>query len=153
MRNVEASITINASCKEVLQCFTHQEYLNGWWGVERSFIDLKKGGNYVLTWNITPKGFGFVSTGIIAEYDPEEHLFIKDMMYLNPERPILGPMSLEIIIDPAGELSKLYVKQSGYQDGPDWDWYYQEVHDAWPQALISLKGYIESRIGKSRLNE
>jgi uncharacterized protein YndB with AHSA1/START domain len=143
VREVIESIKIRASQEEIMRCFTDQVYLKGWWGVERSFIDLTRGGNYVLTWNKTPKGFGYVSTGIVADYEPEKRLFLKDMMYLNPERPILGPMIMEIEISENNGLSELKVRQAGYREGPDWDWYYQAVCDAWPQALISLKQFIE----------
>ena len=147
MREVVESIKIQATQEEVMRCFTHQEYLSGWWGVERSYIELRKGGNYVLTWNITPKGFGYVSTGKVADYVPGVRLVLNDMMYLNPDRPILGPMVMEIHLTDNNGLSELTVRQAGYQEGPDWDWYYQAVCDAWPHALVTLKKFIESRQG------
>ena len=100
MRKVEANINIKSSPNLILSAFTDEKMLNDWWGVERKLIELKPGGVYSLAWKISEAGFGFISSGIISEYIKNEKLIIKDFVYFNPEKSILGPMSLSIIVTP-----------------------------------------------------
>ena len=144
MRLVAASIEINARPEKILPAFLNQEHLKVWWGVERSLIEPKAGGVYTLAWNISEQGIKFISTGVIEELIPGEYLMIKNFVYLNPEKKILGPMELEIdLIETGDNLTKVGVIQSGYKYGGDWDWYYDAVVKAWPQTLELLKNYLE----------
>lgn len=143
MRKVEVIIDIEATPEKIISAFTDYDMLNDWWGVERNLIDKKAGGLYTLAWNISDKGFGYVSTGIIRDYQPGKILVIDNFVYLNPDRPFLGPMKLTIRVKGKGELTELYLCQDGYQSGPDWDRYYEAVKDAWPKALQGLKDYLE----------
>ncbi len=143
MRKVITKIDIRASAEKIMSAFTDPDMLKGWWGVERSLIDLRPGGLYSLAWNISETGFGYISTGIIKEYQFDQKLVIENFAYFNPQKPILGPMSLAISIKSNGDLTELSICQEGYQEGPDWDWYYQAVLDAWPKALQIVKDYLE----------
>ena len=144
MRLVAASIEINARPEKILPAFLNQEHLKVWWGVERSLIEPKAGGVYTLAWNISEQGIKFISTGVIEELIPGEYLMIKNFVYLNPDKKILGPMELEIdLIETGDNLTKVGVIQSGYKYGGDWDWYYDAVVKAWPQTLELLKNYLE----------
>ncbi len=143
MRKVETKIAINASPQKIIKAFTDSKMLGDWWGVERNLIQLKPGGLYSLAWKITENGFGFVSTGIIKEYQFDSKLVIENFAYFNPERSILGPMSLTIKAMRKGELTELYICQDGYQDGQDWNWYYEAVVEAWPKVIQVIKDYIE----------
>lgn len=70
---------------------------------------------------------------------------IKNYVYLNPDKQILGPMELEIdLLVTGNNTTKVGVVQSGYQYGSDWDWYYNAVLQAWPVTLESLKKYLEN---------
>jgi len=119
--------------------------LRAWWDVERSLIEKRIGGLYTLVWNITDKGFGFVSTGIIKNYIPGAVLEIDNFIYLNPGIPILGPMKLTVHAKEKGIGSELYLCQDGYQNGPDWDWYYEAVQQVLPIVEKKLKEYLEIR--------
>jgi len=143
MRNVEASISINKSPTLVLSAFTEYKHLKIWWNVERALIDLKKGGLYALVWGISDKGMKYISTGIIGEYLSDCQLRIDQLVYFNPERPILGPMQLLIMTTPENGKTTLSIIQSGYQYGKDWDWYYEAVKEAWPQTVLRIKSYVE----------
>jgi uncharacterized protein YndB with AHSA1/START domain len=151
MRLVAASIEINARPEKILPAFLNQEHLKVWWGVERSLIEPKAGGVYTLAWNISEQGIKFISTGVIEELIPGEYLMIKNFVYLNPEKKILGPMELEIdLIETGDNLTKVGVIQSGYKYGGDWDWYYDAVVKAWPQTLELLKNYLEKTASLQR---
>ena len=54
-----------------------------------------------------------------------------------------GPMKLELFAAENDQGTNLRLKQSGYQHGGDWDWYYEAVKAAWPVALELLKKYLE----------
>jgi len=144
MKKVEAKIDIQSTAEKVMSAFIDPKMLNGWWGVEKHLIELKNGGIYSLAWNVSKDGIGFVSTGIIKEYIPNEKLMIENFVYLNPEKSILGPMSLIISTRSENDRTELHICQDGYQSGEDWDWYYNAVLDAWPKALETIKGFIEN---------
>ncbi|TNE65969.1 MAG: hypothetical protein EP344_02720, partial [Bacteroidetes bacterium] len=63
MRKVETSIEIQAGPDAVIAAFTEPEPLRGWWGVERSLVEKRPGGLYVLAWQISGQGFGYISSG------------------------------------------------------------------------------------------
>jgi uncharacterized protein YndB with AHSA1/START domain len=143
MRKVEASITIDKPPSLVMSVFTEFMHLRNWWNVERALIDLRKGGVYTLVWGISSQGMNYVSTGIIGEYLQECQLRIDQWLYLNPQRPILGPMELLIMTTPENGKTVLTIVQSGYQQGEDWNWYYYAVKQAWPQLISVVKDYAE----------
>ena len=143
MRLVAASIDIEAKPDKILQAFLRQEHLHAWWGVARSLIEPKAGGLYTLAWEISEQGIKYISSGIIAELIPFEYLMIRNFVYINYEKQILGPMELEIdLIKIDEKTTKVGVVQSGYQYGSDWDWYYNSVVQAWPQTLELLAEYL-----------
>jgi len=97
----------------------------------------------VLTWDVSEKGFGYVSTGIIKSYQNDKELVIDNFVYLNPEKPFLDPMSLTVRATAKGGMTEVYLCQDGYQPGEDWDWYYEVVKQAWPVVMQELKKYLE----------
>lgn len=147
MRTVEASIEIKEKPEKIINVFTELNHLSKWWSVERCFIDLTEGGNYTLTWGVSEKGFQYVSTGTVKKYVPGKILHISNWMYLNPEKPILGPQELIVEVEQiSNEISLIKITQKPYPEnkGDDWDWYYEVVKDAWPEVLETLKTYIEN---------
>ncbi|HKI79483.1 MAG TPA: SRPBCC family protein [Ignavibacteriaceae bacterium] len=143
MKKVEVTTKIQTTPEQVLNSFTNPEMLKDWWDVERSLIDKRSGGLYTLSWNISEKGIGYVSSGIIRNYVKDKELIIDNLVYLNPEKPFLGPMSLTIKAIKKDNLTEVYLCQDGYQAGKDWNWYYEAVKKAWPQVLQELKKYLE----------
>jgi uncharacterized protein YndB with AHSA1/START domain len=143
MRFIESSVVIAKPAELVLNAFTDINHLKNWWGVERSFIELKRGGLYSLVWKITGDAMGFVTTGIVSEYLPACQLKIESLVYFNPQRPILGPRELIVLTTPEEIGTTLTIVQSGYKSGPDWDWYYNVVKEAWPTVALKIKDYLE----------
>lgn len=144
MRKVEVIENIKVSPGIIISAFTDAKMLKDWWGVERTLIERKVGGLYILAWNISDKAIGFVSTGIISDYNSENILVIDNFVYLNSDKPFLGPMLLTIKANEKGGITELYLSQEGYQSGNDWNWYYETVKQAWPTVLHALKNYLES---------
>lgn len=143
MRTVEASVIISKPPAVVLAGFTEQQHLYNWWHVSKSLIELRKGGLYSLTWQTNTNALNFVSSGTVGEYLPACQLRIDNLVYINPERAILGPMQLLIMTTPEHGKTVLDIIQSGYQHGPDWDWYYDAVKAAWPVVVLQVKDYLE----------
>ncbi len=146
MRFVETSIAIAQPTEIVLNAFNDPRDLKAWWGVERSLIELRKGGIYSLVWQKSEAALDFVLSGIIAEFIPGSRLKIDHMIYLNPQRPVFGPMELlvETREDKIG--TALTIVQSGYQTGEHWDWYYDIVKETWPMVGLKIKEYLENKI-------
>jgi hypothetical protein len=150
MRKVEANIVISVSPREAILAFTDAELLKGWWGVERSLIELKKGGVYTLGWGISEQGMKYVSSGIIKDFDPSGLLHIEKYIYLNPARSFLGPLELKVRAVEAGKGCKVFLSQGPYPEngGTDWDWFYEVVADAWPKVLMVLKKFLEEKFSR-----
>jgi len=143
MRKVEAGIIINKRAQQIFDAFIQPDQLKSWWGVERCLVEKKQGGVYSLAWEISEKGFHYISTGIITVYLPGRELLIDHFIYFNPEKEVLGPTWLGIKLEEANDSTLLKLIQGGYQEGGDWDWFYEAVKEAWPKALETLKQYLE----------
>lgn len=142
-RFVESSIRIKASVDEILNALLEEEHLKAWWGVNSSLIEKKDGGIYCVTWLKSEHGIKFISTGRIKLYDRHSHLHLEDLIYINSERPIMGPFTLQYNIEAENNYCNLNVRQGGFEKGAEHEWYYKAVMDGWPEALIMLKGYLE----------
>jgi len=142
-RSIRTTIRIRTTPHRVLEAFLQHEHLHRWWGVERSLVQPHNGGVYALTWGISEAGFRYVSSGIIETYDPGSRLKVANYVYYTADRPLLGPMSLEISVRAEGSAAVVDIVQNGYGEGPDWEWYREAVKEAWPKALGMLKGYVE----------
>lgn len=145
MKKIEVTIEIDTDRARIISAFTDSEMLKDWWNVDRTLIEKKVNGLYALAWNIGVNGFGFVSTGIIKEYTPDSLLVIDKFVYLNPDKSFLGPMGLTIKATPKADGVELYISQDGYQNGNDWNWYYNAVKTAWPTVAQGLKNYLENK--------
>lgn len=144
-RIVEATIVIKNEAEKVISAFTEFEMLKDWWKVERSLVEKRQGGTYILLWGIKENGIEYVSSGIIDEYNPKAILKVNNFAYICPNRPVLGNMTLEISVKERNDKSKVHLKQIGYQDGKHWDWYYNAVSKVWPEMLNVLKKYLENQ--------
>jgi len=145
MKKVEVKISIEADPETVILAFTEPAMLKGWWHVEKTLIEKKVKGLYVLVWGINKKGMGYVSSGTIKEYIKDSKLVIENFVYLNPEKLFLGPMTLAIEALKKKNYTEVYLCQDGYQDGADWDWYYEAVKVAWPKVMQTLKSFLEQQ--------
>jgi len=145
VKKVEASIKIHRSASEVFDAFVEPAMLKAWWGVERCLIEKKQGGLYSLAWDISEKGFHYISSGVITVFIPGKELLIDHFVYFNPERSILGPTYLGIRLQETNESTNLFLTQGNYQGSGDWDWYYKAVTDAWPKVLEASKSFMERK--------
>ncbi len=144
---ITSQIRINVSPDKIIEALVDPEQLHAWWGVDDAFVEKKDGGLYCLTWMRTPEGIKFISSGQIRLYNPRSHLYLENLIYINYEKPMMGPFTLKYDVFTERHYSILKINQSGFQKGlnDEWDWYYNAVLDGWPQALVILKNYLERR--------
>lgn len=140
---VTSEIRINATVTEILDALLDLNHLKAWWGVDSALIEKKDGGIYTITWLKSEHGIKFISTGRIKLYDKHSHLHLEDMVYLNSEKPILGPFTIQYNVKKHKAYCMLSVRQGGFEKGEEKEWYYQAVLNGWPEALIMLKKYLE----------
>jgi len=95
MRAVSNSIHLPMDPESAIGLFLDENHLQGWWRVEGCLVEPRAGGVYTLAWEVTPEGLGYVTSGIIEEVGAGI-LRIGSVVYLNPRRPILGPMTLAV---------------------------------------------------------
>lgn len=144
MRRVESVTTIAAKPATVQSAFLEESALRTWWGVERTLVQPREGGVYVLAWEACDRGYRYLNTGRIAILERGRLLVIEDWIYINPQHRILGPMTLTVETMRTGmDYSSLRVVQAGFERGPDWDWYHDAVQDAWPGVLERVRYYVE----------
>ena len=143
MRKVENTIDINVKPEKIFTAFLDPKMLRDWWGVEKTLIEAREGGNYALAWGVSENGFGYVTTGRIETFQLNKALKISNFLYFNPKKEILGPTCLSIDVMTGDKASVLTVCQSGYLNGESWDWYYKVVNESWPGVLMYLKTYLE----------
>ncbi len=143
-REVRAEIEVHVRPEEVFRAFTNVQMLRQWWGVNRGLVEEREGGVWGLAWGVGEQGFRYVTTGVIRSFRPYRQIEIDNLVYFNPERPVLGPMHLSIGVHEGREETLVSILQDGYQQGADWDWYYQAVVVGWPHALTRLKEYLEA---------
>ena len=146
MKNVEVSIDIHVPPSNVIDSFTDADLLRRWWGVEKSFIDLRRNGVYTVAWLLSGDGMKYISTGIISDFDPHRKLHIENYMYLSAEKEFLGPMELKIDAIATENGSRVHLSQGPYPErkSEDWDWYYDAVNSAWPNVMLTLKEFLEN---------
>ncbi len=142
-RSVTTQVRIRSSAKEIIDALVDLGKLQEWWGVDRGKIQKKDGGLYTLTWMHSKEGIKFITTGRINIYNFRSHLYLEDLLYLNYERPILGPFSIKYDVETFDKYALLTVTQNGFEKGGDWDWFYNATIEGWGQALAMLKGYLE----------
>jgi uncharacterized protein YndB with AHSA1/START domain len=90
------TISVKTNPQDVISAFIDPHKLSKWWQVEKTLIEPKSGGLYTVAWAVSENGMRYVSTGIIKTYRPDRELMIENFVYLNPDKPFLGPMILTV---------------------------------------------------------
>jgi len=145
-RAVRAEIQIGVRALAVTRALTEFERLKEWWGVDRVLIDERADGPWTLTWLPTDaEPARGVLCGTIRSLRHSSHLHVQRLVFISPDRPILGPFSLTFEARERGTSTQLSVVQEGFGAGDDWDWYRSLVADSWPRDLEALRTCLEPR--------
>lgn len=141
-RYVTAAIPIKATSEEIIGAFLDPAWLRQWWGVARSMVQARRGGIWALAWDLSERGYQTTRTGVISRLGPYL-LQIDSLVVFFASRKILGPLSLKLNCSPDHNTTRVEIKESGYQEGGDWDWFYSAVQKKWDDSLVALKHFLE----------
>ena len=155
---VEHTIIIQAPPERVLAAFFDAEDLHEWWQVIRSVTVPRPLGTFAVEWESTDfeddvlGHLGGTFHGTVMEYRAGVEFFIGDAYWQPPEGEPIGPMALNVQCRPQGaaHITRLIVRQSGDDDGPRWQRYFDVVSAGWKAALGELKSYLDKEAMRER---
>ena len=135
-RSVITTRHMPATSEQVMQAFLNRDDLEAWWKTTRSLVEPKAGGIWAIAWDDWGEAKTHHSwTGVISALSAER-LIIEPMLMTEPDMPLLGPMSLEVFVEPAeGGGTNITVTHSGYGYGDHWDEMYELVVNGWDHVL------------------
>lgn len=142
-KSVNAEIRIKSKASKIINAFIDPVVLSEWWATAAVYVEQKDGGLYTLSWLKSDAGIKFILTGRINLLNKRSHLYLEDVLYINAERPILGPTKIKIDVDERSRYSLVKIYQTGFGKTDEWEWYYKLMLDSWPQVLVFLKQYLE----------
>jgi uncharacterized protein YndB with AHSA1/START domain len=156
--NVEHTIIIQAPPERVLAAFFNPEDLREWWQVIRSVTVPRPLGTFAVEWASTDfqddllGHLGGTFHGTVMEFRPGSEFFVGDAYWQPPQGEPIGPMALEVQCRPQGapHITRLSVRQSGEDDSPRWQRYFEVVSAGWQRALGELKAYLDKESMRER---
>ncbi len=142
-RSVDTDVIMSASPEKVLQAFLNDDDLKAWWKVSRSLVEPEAGGVWSISWD----DWGQEKTqhawsGVIEEITPNR-LVIGRLVMNEPGMPLLGPMQLEITLQPAEGGTSLTLSHRGYGYGEHWDTMYDLVVQGWDHVLGDMQAWFQ----------
>jgi uncharacterized protein YndB with AHSA1/START domain len=155
---VEHSVVIQAAPERVLDAFFSAEDLQHWWQVIRSVTVPRPLGTFSVEWPSTDYRddllgrLGGAFHGTVIDYRSGSEFFVGDAYWQPPEGEPIGPMALEIrcTAEGAPNITRLSVRQSGDDDGPRWQRYFEVVSAGWRQALADLQTYLDREASREQ---
>lgn len=162
MSKIDLSLVVAAPPARVLRAFFDRAALAAWWQALASVTIPRVLGPYAVEWRPTDfrddvlGRLGGVLKGTVIQVDPGEGFFLADVYWLPPDGDPIGPMALEVSCTKAepdsdldrqqgvdGQLTRLRVLQTGFEDSVRWRRYYDVFGAGWERALGTLKGLLE----------
>jgi len=142
-RTVAATMNISTSPEQVLKAFLDEGDLKAWWKVSRSLVEQKEGGVWAITWdNWGDERTQHAWTGVIQELSADR-LVIGNLVMMEPDMPLLGPMQLEISVNLADGGTSVTVSHRGYRYGDHWDKIYDMVVAGWDHVLGDMEAWVQ----------
>jgi uncharacterized protein YndB with AHSA1/START domain len=155
---VEHTVVIQAPPARVLDAFFNAEDLKNWWQVIRSVTVPRPMGTFSVEWASTeyrddllgPLGGAF--HGTVIDYRSGSEFFVGDAYWQPPEGEAIGPMALEVrcTTQDSAQMTRLTVRQSGDDDSPRWQRYFDVVSAGWRRALADLQAYLDGESSRER---
>ena len=149
---------IAAPPEVVLDAFFDPDALATWWRAGRSVCVARPLGPYAITWEPTTwrdeilGRLGGTLHGTVMDFKAGREFFVADTYWLPPDGDPIGPMALEVTcravdLSPAGRQAldtgtQLRLRQSGYDEGPRWQRYYEVMLPEWRRALETLQAHL-----------
>jgi uncharacterized protein YndB with AHSA1/START domain len=149
-----SSISIVASPARVLWAFFDAAALAAWWQTARSVTVPRVLGAYAVEWDATDfkddvlGRLGGAFHGTVMDYKADKEFFVADAFWLPPDGNPVGPMALEVTVNPQRDnnpqITLVSVVQRASEDGERWKRYYEVIAPGWDRALRSLKRSLET---------
>lgn len=141
-RTVETTRVIAAGPEAVLAAFLDDRELKAWWKVSRTLVGSQAGDLWSITWD----DWGAEKTqhawvGTIEEMSADR-LLISDLLMIEPDMPLFGPMQIDINVRAVAGGTALTVRHDGYGYGEHWDRIYAEVVQGWDHVLDDLNAWF-----------
>jgi hypothetical protein len=137
----------------VLKAFFDADDLAQWWQVVRSVTVARPLGTYAVEWATTEVRdevlghLGGALHGTVIDFRPGSEFFVADAYWQPPEGDAIGPMALEVRCRAQGpHATRLSVRQTGDDDGPRWQRYFEVTAAGWQRALAELKNYLDHEL-------
>lgn len=131
-RSIEKELFIKAPPERVFRALTEKEELERWF-LRKAEIDLRPGGAIRFEWKS-----GFLNQGKILVLEPPHRLSYT----WEAQTPDATIVTFELTAENDGTL--LYVKNTGYHEGEDWDSYYDQRDNGWSIHLENLRAWLEA---------
>jgi uncharacterized protein YndB with AHSA1/START domain len=156
--SVERTVIVQAPPERVLAAFFEPADLEQWWQVVRSVTVPRPLGMYAIEWSPTDYRdevlgrLGGAFHGTVMEYRAGSEFFVAEAFWSPPEGEPIGPMALDVRCSPQGgaHITRLVVRQSGENEGPRWQRYFEVVAAGWQRALADLKHYLDTEALRSK---
>lgn len=150
--SVEHTVIVQATPERVLAAFFSAQDLEVWWQVVRSVTVPRSLGTYSVEWRTTDHRDPLLGTlggtfhGMVMDFQPGSEFFVADAYWQPPDGEPIGPMALEVRCRPqvGSHTTRLTVRQTGDDDGPRWQRYFEVTSAGWQRALSELKHYLDS---------
>ncbi len=149
MNSLEATSVIAAPAARVMKAFFDADAIAVWWQAERSVATPRVLGPYAVEWPATEfrdeilGRLGGVFRGTVVECEPGRGFLVADAFWLPPDGEPIGPMALRVAFDAEEGATRVRITQSGFEDSPRWQRYYEVIGLGWERALSSLKALLE----------
>lgn len=154
---IDVAADIAAPPERILEAFFDAGSIAEWWHATRSVTTPRPLGPYAIEWMPTRVRddllgrLGGVFRGIVIQASAEEGFFVADVFWLPPDGDPIGPMALDVAFasmqGDAGRVTRVRVRQRGFEDGERWRRCYEVFGPMWERALASLKARVERRRG------
>jgi hypothetical protein len=145
----------------VVRAFFDAGALGAWWQATCSITLPRTLGPYVIEWETSEDRddvlgrLGGVMRGTVMQIDATHGFFLADLYWLPPDGPPIGPMALEVSCTAKPSVgvdsittdepeTTLRIVQTGYDQSPRWQRYYEVFGTGWVRALTALKGLLET---------
>jgi uncharacterized protein YndB with AHSA1/START domain len=149
VRELTQTLTIAAPAPSVLEAFFDADALAVWWQARRSLCTPRMLGCYAIEW-MSPGSrdellgpLGGVFHGTIVDFAAGREVLVADAYWLPVIGDPIGPMALEIRCFGGEHGTVLSLRQSGWDNTPRWNRYYEILGRSLPAALAELKRYLE----------
>ena len=144
------SIVIAAPPGRIMKAFFDADALGAWWQVAHSVTTPRTLGPYAVEW--APTDFrdellgrlGGVFRGTVLQFHAGKGFFVADAFWLPPEGEPIGPMALEVALQPEADgATRVRVTQTGFEESDRWRRYYEVIGYGWERALALMKALLE----------